>query len=273
MRSIYVLCRRLILFFCISLPFVHSAQAQCEKPTDLSVADVTNVGATLQWIDAGLTANYEIDIRSKGRTPKLKRSFNTTTTDFMVSDLMLGSEYRFRVRSICSSGASSGSTKWFNFQTTGMSSDESCPKASELQVVSATMTTATLSWTGSVFSTHYEVEVRSKGSTPVYFFEKSLLDSAITVFGLDPTGHYQFRVRTTCINDAVSGSTAWHHFNSVKEIWSKLVHLSPTFLPIPSHRIQQLYIGAPVIRIRSINWCYLMEQVMILKSLQQHHHN
>jgi hypothetical protein len=192
---------------------VHAAHAQCEKPRGLSVFEVTEVSAILQWIGDDLASEYEIDIRSKGRTPKLKRTYNTIATNFAVNDLVPGSEYRFRVRSSCDSGASSGSTKWFTFETSGMSPDESCPKASDLQLVGATMTTATLSWTGSVFSSHYEVEVRSKGSTPVYVFEKSLLDTTITVFGLDPTGHYQFRVRSTCVNDAVSGSTSWYHFN------------------------------------------------------------
>lgn len=212
MRSIYPMCRSLILLFCLTVAFVEMATAQCEKPTGLSVTGITDSSAILQWLGNDGEEAFSVDLRSKGRTPNLRTTFETDTNSLEVDQLLPGSEYRFRVKSTCASGGSSGSTRWFVFQTPGMSPEEPCSKATNLQVVSATMTTATLAWSGSPFSTHYEVEVRSKGNTPVYFFEKSLLDTSITIFGLDPSGKYQFRVRTTCVNSAVSGSTAWMMF-------------------------------------------------------------
>lgn len=212
MRSIYLLCR-VVCLFCLTLPFLDSVSAQCDKPTDLSVTNITDSSANLAWLGHDDTVvDFEVEIRSKGRTPKLKEVHQVASSTIGVDGLSPGSEYRFRVRSNCLPGGTSGSTKWFAFKTTGLSPEEPCRKATDLEVLSATMTTATLSWSGSQTSEHYEIEVRSKGSTPVYFFEKSLIDTSITIFGLDPNGKYQFRVRTTCENSAVSGSTTWHMF-------------------------------------------------------------
>ncbi|MCB0686840.1 MAG: fibronectin type III domain-containing protein [Saprospiraceae bacterium] len=204
--------RKLLLLFCVLTISFFNAHAQCEKVTNLGVSDVDDQSALLIWTSSDDGVNYEVQIKSKGRTPKFNTTVTVSQPNYEVTDLVPGSEYRFRVRKICPGGSSSGSTKWFVFETTGMSPDEDCPKASDLQVVNATMTTATLSWAGSIYSTHYEVEVRSQGSTPVYFFAKSLIDTSITIFGLDPLGKYHFRVRSTCINSAVSGSAAWHDF-------------------------------------------------------------
>lgn len=206
------MCRRLLLFFCVLPSFFYTASAQCSKATSLGVTEISDNAVTLLWINANADASYEVEIRSKGRTPKLKQSMLTLETSLQLEGLVPGSEYRFRVRTICADGTTSGSTKWFVFETTGMSPDEDCPKASDLKVVSATMTTATLAWSGTPYSSHYEVEVKSKGNTPEYFFEKSLIDTTVTIFGLDPSGIYHFRVRSICINSAVSGSTAWFNF-------------------------------------------------------------
>ena len=189
-----------------------SVKAQCQKPGELNAVEIAETNVTLEWTGIDSTGDYEVEIRSKGRTPKLKRTNQTTESSLAVTGLEPGSDYKFRVRSHCSLTSSSGSTNWFSFQTAGMSPAESCPKAGNLQVSSSTSSTATLSWSPTEYATHFEVEVRSKGSTPVYFFERSTIDTSITVFGLSMMGKYQFRVRTTCQNTAVSGSTSWKMF-------------------------------------------------------------
>lgn len=202
----------MFLFFCMLLTFLIRGYGQCEKVSDLNLTELTEDGVTLSWMSTNESATYEVEIKSKGRTPKLKQSLLTDQTSIHFGGLVSGSEYRLRVRTLCSDGSSSGSTKWLVFKTEGMNPEEDCPKVTQLKVASSTMTTATLAWTGSPFATHYEVEVRSKGNTEIYFFEKSLLDTSITIFGLVPNGKYHFRVRNTCTNSAVSGSTSWFDF-------------------------------------------------------------
>jgi len=217
MNSIYQ-WSRIIAFCSLFLPISpYSAFAlapdgrACDKPTDLTVSSVTESGATLEWIGQ-IAGSYEVELRSKGRTPNLKRVLETPANFLAVDGLIPGSQYKFRVTGDCGADGSSGSSRWHVFMTAGMNPDESCPKASDLHVVQSTMTSATLAWSGAPFSTHFEVEVRSKGDTPTYFFEKSLADTTVTIFGLTPMGHYQFRVRSSCENTAVSGSTSWKSF-------------------------------------------------------------
>ncbi|NND35211.1 MAG: hypothetical protein HKN76_21670 [Saprospiraceae bacterium] len=219
MNSIYQVSRRMIVQACwlISVTFIPisvlaQGPGQCQKPEDLQVVDITESSANLMWASGDSLANYEVEIRSKGRTPKLKRIFKTSESSLMVEGLVAGSDYKFRVRANCSGTSTSGSTKWFSFQTDGMSPDESCPKATNLMVSNSTFSTATLAWTPPDHATHFEVEVRSKGNTPIYFFQSSTIDTSVTVFGLTAMDKYQFRVRTMCENTAVSGSTSWLMF-------------------------------------------------------------
>ncbi len=216
MNSIYLY--RWMLFWLILIipgkPMLLAEVADCEKPTQLNVSDASETAITLNWTGSGAHLDYKVEVRSKGRTPKLKWETETMDASIRVEGLVPGSTYKFRVKATCLEGGSSGSTKWQTFTTLGMNPDESCPKAKDLHVMGLTGTSVVLAWSGGDHASHYEVEVRSKGSTPTYFFEKSLLDNMITILGLVPEGKYQFRVKSTCENGAFSGSTKWRSFIS-----------------------------------------------------------
>ncbi len=186
--------------------------ANCEKPTGLSVSGVSDSTAVLHWEGTEMHVAYEIEVRSKGRTEKFRWSDETTDESILVSGLEPGSTYRFRVRAFCDNEGWSGSTSWMNFETFGMANFESCPKAEDLQVMNLTHESAILAWDGDSYADYFEVEVRSKGKTPIFFLEKSLRDAMIPVAGLSPGGKYQFRVKTICVNGASSGSTSWSSF-------------------------------------------------------------
>ena len=216
MKSIY-LHRWMLLWLVWLIPYSTSLLAEiadCEKPFDLSVSAIGESGVTLNWNTNGAHIDYKVEVRSKGRTSKLKWESQTTATSLQVEGLIPGSTYKFRVKAQCLEGGSSGSTKWFSFSTLGMNPDESCPKATDLEVMGLTGNRAVLAWQASEYASHFEVEVRSKGQTPTFFLEKSVLDHMLTVGGLMPDGKYQYRVKTTCENGAFSGSTKWYSFVS-----------------------------------------------------------
>ncbi len=220
MKSIYQLCRCIAMAALLMWLLFHMAGdahaqtnlGQCVKPADLQTDMVTEHTAQLLWQSKGAGDEYEVEIRSMGRTPSFVKTKISSETQVAIEGLIPGSKYRFRVATRCGS-ARSGFTKWRTFTTSGMSPHESCGKAENPEAKAYSMTTVSLSWTGSGFSTHYEVEVKSRGKqTPFYYFNKSLVDTSITITGLIPLGKYKFRIRSTCENGAVSGATSWYKF-------------------------------------------------------------
>ncbi|NND07425.1 MAG: hypothetical protein HKN87_13695 [Saprospiraceae bacterium] len=191
--------------------------ADCAKADGLAATAITDHSAMLSWTSNPNHMMYEVEVRSKGRTPKFKWHSETMENSLMIDGLVPGSMYRFRVKAKCMEGGNSGSTKWHVFETAGMSPNESCPKAEELLAVDITGTHATLTWDGGDYATHFEVEVRSKGRTPTYFFERSQLDNMVIISGLALGGKYQFRVKTKCENGASSGSTKWSAFMTLMD--------------------------------------------------------
>ncbi len=188
--------------------------ATCQKADGLVANNITEHSATLSWNTSPSHMMYEVEVRSKGRTPKFQWQSETASTNLVIDGLVAGSKYRYRVKATCLDGGSSGSTSWHVFETAGMSPSESCPKAKDLDVIDVTHNMAVLNWQPGEYAAHYEVEVRSKGRTPVYFFERSQLDNTATITGLALGGHYQFRVKAACENGASSGSTVWKSFRT-----------------------------------------------------------
>ncbi len=217
MKSIYVQSWAVIWLFTagVTLPKIWAAPlADCDKPIQLLVSDLTESGATLSWSAQTNHMGFTVEVRSKGRTPNFAWENETVDTSIRIEGLVPGSRYQFRVEALCDLGSSSGSSSWQTFETAGMNPSESCSKANDLEVMALTGSSAVLTWTGGVHSSHFEIEVRSKGKTPVYFFERSLMDNIVLIEGLVPDGKYQFRVKTTCQNGAFSGSTTWKGFRS-----------------------------------------------------------
>ncbi len=196
---------------------VWSFQTLCDKATSLAATNVSDHGADLSWETSSPGLEAIVEVRNAGRTPELMWKASSMSGVISVNGLMAGSKYKFRVRTVCADGSTSGSTSWMKFETTGMRPEEACPKATDLIVMDLSDASALLSWTGDVYSDHFEVEVRSKGSTPTYFFERSVRSNMVRVGGLSRGGKYQFRVRTICVNGAVSGSTSWTKFQTLED--------------------------------------------------------
>ena len=122
MKSIY-LHRWMLLWLVWLIPYSTSMFAEvadCDKPLDLTVSAVSENGVTLNWSSNGAHLDYKVEVRSKGRTSKLKWESQTTSTSIRVEGLIAGSTYKFRVKAECLEGGSSGSTRWVSFSTSGM---------------------------------------------------------------------------------------------------------------------------------------------------------
>ena len=213
---------------------VWSFQTLCDKATSLTATNISDHAADLSWETSSPGLEAIVEVRNAGRTPELMWKASSATGLVSVNGLVAGSKYKFRVRTLCPDGSTSGSTSWTKFETTGMGPDEACPKASDLLVMDLSDDAALLSWTGDLYSDHFEVEVRSKGSTPTYFFERSVRSNMVRIGGLTRGGKYQFRVRTICVNGAASGSTSWTKFQTLEDTTEMPECDPPTDLTIDS---------------------------------------
>ena len=86
MKSIY-LHRWMLLWLVWLIPCTTSLLAEvadCDKPLDLTVSEVGENGVTLNWTSNGAHLDYKVEVRSKGRTSKLKWESQTIATSIRV---------------------------------------------------------------------------------------------------------------------------------------------------------------------------------------------
>lgn len=90
-------------------------RSQCSKPLNLNVNNITINTATLAWTEAGTATMWEVAVVPAGDVPP-NQGIIAPTNPFIVTNLV-GGEYSFYVRSICSAGGLSEWSGPFNFST------------------------------------------------------------------------------------------------------------------------------------------------------------
>jgi hypothetical protein len=220
-------CLLLILF---SIQHAYSAGgilSDCTKPINLSVVEASESSVTLAWLNEVDALEYVVEVKSKARTPKISLKISTTEESLVVNGLEPGGDYKFRVKTICLSGGSSGSTKWHVFTTLGGEPGEGCQKPNNLSVAAIAPDSVVLNWLDQS-AMYYEITVKSKNGTPKYYLQTQTQESAFTVRGLIPEGKYKFKVKALCDDGASSGYSNWVVFMT-----STMVEPPDTTCPVP----------------------------------------
>ncbi|WP_338378480.1 fibronectin type III domain-containing protein [uncultured Flavobacterium sp.] len=92
----------------------------CIPPTNLSVANITNVSADLGWTENGTATVWDIEWGTNGFTPTGTPNIAATTTNpYNLTGLTANTAYSFYVRANC--GGTNGESAWsgpYNFLTT-----------------------------------------------------------------------------------------------------------------------------------------------------------
>ncbi len=214
-------------FFTAILFIINYAHAQndCPKVDGLSATNIGDHSADLSWNSNDSHTEYTVDVMHGQGTSNFKWSTKTTEAQTSVDGLVPGSKYRYRTRAKCEKG-SSGSTKWFEFTTTGEKPDDGkgggkkddedkggrCPKASNLAVIEVSDTCVTLTWLGNEENVSYLVDVHSKEHTPQFKLSETVNDTnVLRVCELEPGGNYKFRVKASCERNK-AGSSSWINF-------------------------------------------------------------
>ncbi len=215
---------RIIVFLLISALVSQaellSAQNECDKVDGLSVSNITEVSAELSWNGAPEHTSYTVDVMHGAQTSNFKFSTTTNHTTATVDGLQAGSNYRFRVKSKCDKG-SGGSSKWFDFTTTGDKPDDGsgsdgpgkkCPELSGLVAINIDDTSATLSWQGDEAYQKFEVDVMHAPQNPNFKWSTTTEDTAVLVDNLAPGRTYRYKIKASCSKG--KSNSKWHTFTT-----------------------------------------------------------
>ncbi|NND09061.1 MAG: hypothetical protein HKN87_22035 [Saprospiraceae bacterium] len=106
-----------------------STYNQCPKPRNLSVLEVSDTSALLNWVPRDSFTSFHLNIKSIEGTQHY--AFDTTLTDtfFLATDLSPDGNYHFRVVTECSDTSTSGSSDWSKFRTLAEDANENIVEA------------------------------------------------------------------------------------------------------------------------------------------------
>ena len=136
----------------------------CNAPTNLSASSITSVTASLNWSAMNNNANYEIYLCPTGsQSPdqNTSPSYYSTSNLLNLTGLTCNFNYSFYIRTNCGSQV----TSWvgpYSFQTLDCNTT-SCNPPTNIAFVSATTTTATISWSALNNESLWELYVVSSG--------------------------------------------------------------------------------------------------------------
>ena len=116
---------------------------------------------------------YEVEIEDGDNTPVFNKEFITTQTSASIDGLTPGGQYKFKVKSECSSG-SSDHAPWFFFVAgegdgtgdPGGGNTSSCAIPDGLAINDNLGTSVVLTWNAAEGAVRYEVEIEDGDNTP-----------------------------------------------------------------------------------------------------------
>lgn len=174
----------------------------CRVPTSPGVDQITNNSARVGWFDGETGADYEIQWRVRNTTAWTSATLVTplgvsARKYFTITDILPGTIYEWRVRSICAPGITS------DFMIDPNSFQTLCGTPNQLSTDQLTSTSAQLNWFGGEAGASYEINIRVSGATswstiPVSTSQGPGEFKRRIVTGLTGGTVYEWRVRTVC---------------------------------------------------------------------------
>ncbi len=170
--------------------FTTTAVAACDTPTGLAVTNNTNGSATINWVNGGTETSWELDYKLAASSTWT--TVNVTSHPYILSGLVLCSDYDVRVRAVCSAGVYSNYTSTVNFTTP-------TPSPINLQVPTASITdqSVVVNWTAGGTETQWIVEYKLTSSTN-WTTSNILTNTTFPIVTLQCNSSYQVRVKAIC---------------------------------------------------------------------------
>lgn len=203
----------LALAFIMILAVSNQTSAQCIVPTGLSVTVVSPTSTALNWPVVAGALSYRLEIQNAtGNNVPFLATANVTTNTYTINGLTAGANYKYKVRTVCSSGKSNWSTYFLFTSGTGQTQ---CGIPTGLAASAITSATATLSWNTSVGPlVRYNIEVENAtGNNVPFSLVLTSTTNSISITGLTASKNYKFKVRKIC-GTIKSPWTSWSTFTT-----------------------------------------------------------
>jgi hypothetical protein len=208
-----------------------NSSSNCPTPGGLTVSNIQNTQATLNWTAVSAAVTYNIRARQFGTTTWT--TGNTSGTSINFTSLVACTEYEFQVQTVCAGTTTSGWSSTQNFTTAGCTG--SCSVPGGLAVSSTTDSSAVLTWNAVSGAIDYDVRARQVG-TPGW------ATGTVSTTSADYTGllfcsDYEFQVKANCSGGASSSWSPLYAFTtagctycesygqSTMDEWIKEVHI------------------------------------------------
>jgi len=185
--------------------FSNAGLEGCTAPYNLSSSAITTNSATLVWESANApgTATFLVEYTALDVVNWISAPV-TSDTFYLVSGLLPGKSYQWRVKSTCSAVISAVNQSSFTTNTIS-----NCLAPTGLTTAVRLDSIVRLSWDSMADALYYQVQFRRAG-TESWSTSSSFTDSSVLVLPLGTT--YEWRVRTVCGADSTGNFTAGPNF-------------------------------------------------------------
>ena len=172
--------------------FSNANLSDCNQPTNFITDNITSTSATFHWTPPA-SLNVIKYVVQFTKTDTVNWITDTITASFKnVSGLLPGKNYKWRVKTICSTDTSDFNGTSFSTET----SIAGCNPPTALSTSAITGTSVTFSWTAAVGATYYGIQYRRIGT--VSWTSIISVPPSRNITGLKPGTTYEWRIRTTC---------------------------------------------------------------------------
>jgi bacillolysin len=173
----------------------------CSAPSGLTTTNITNSGATLNWVPAAVNNNntaFSVAYRLGNTTNAWTSLGNTTASTINVAGLLPGTLYEWRVRKLCMSLNSADVIA--QFSTTGTP----CNTPTGLVTQQVSSSGAKLSWSAVSGALSYNLQYKTAAAT-TWTTVTGITTNTHTLNSLVSNTVYNCKVQTVC----ASGSSAY----------------------------------------------------------------
>lgn len=189
------------------LPIVNA----CASPMNLSVNNLTNTTATLNWNVSGNAALFQVEYGEFGFSQGNGTQLNVPDEFTNIEDLQPSTQYTFYTRVFCNSTQTY--SDWANFSFVTLADNPYCNDPSsfsqEFYPDSVTHNHVDLSWSEGAFDgsqIQYGLQGFTIGSGSIKNVTDNIYPSSTRIENLNAGTAYDFYVRNICEN---SGYSAW----------------------------------------------------------------
>lgn len=173
----------------------------CSAPSGLTTTNITNSGATLNWVPAAVNNNnttFSVAYRLGNTTNAWTSIGNTTASTINIAGLLPGTLYEWRVRKLCTSLNSADVID--QFTTTGTP----CNTPTGLVTQQVSSSNAKLTWSAVSGALSYNLQYKTSAAT-IWTTVTGIPGNTHTIASLVSNTVYNYKVQTVC----ASGSSAY----------------------------------------------------------------